>query len=75
MILIGGDVGYDNGNLHCYYSWDLFLNTFEQEFADMDRIVPFIFSIGNHDVGFNDYADYNITVNDENGPLYFTYFP
>jgi hypothetical protein len=41
----------------------------------MNRIIPFIFSVGNHDVGFNDYAFYNITVSDERGPLYFTYFP
>lgn len=30
VILIGGDVAYDNGNPHCYYSWDLFLNIFEE---------------------------------------------
>jgi len=23
--LIGGDIAYDNGNVHCYYSFDLLL--------------------------------------------------
>jgi hypothetical protein len=32
VILIGGDVAYDNGNKHCYYSWDLMLWAFEKEF-------------------------------------------
>lgn len=73
--MIGGDVAYDNGMAYCYYSWDLFLKTFEEEFNEINRIIPFIFSPGNHDVGFNDNANYNITVSDENGPLYFTYFP
>ena len=31
--------------------------------------------MGNHDVGFNDYSNYNISVSDEDGPLYFTYYP
>lgn len=30
IILIGGDIAYDNGNIHCYYSFDLFLDLFEQ---------------------------------------------
>jgi len=41
----------------------------------MNRIIPFVFSVGNHDVGFNDYPLFNITVSEELGPLYFTYFP
>ena len=28
-ILIGGDIAYDNGNVHCYYSFDLLLSAFE----------------------------------------------
>jgi hypothetical protein len=28
-LLIGGDIAYDNGNIHCYYSYDLMLNDFE----------------------------------------------
>ncbi|KAM3138487.1 hypothetical protein pb186bvf_009401 [Paramecium bursaria] len=75
IILIGGDVTYDNGHIHCYYSNDLFLSIFEEQFDYMDRVVPFILSVGNHDVGFNDYANYNITVSDDYGPLYFVLFP
>jgi predicted MPP superfamily phosphohydrolase len=75
VILIGGDIAYDNGNIHCYYSYDTFLWAFEHEFQELNRIVPFIFSIGNHDIGFNSLANYNITVSPQHGPLYFTYFP
>lgn len=74
-ILIGGDVGYDNGIKHCYYSWDLLLETFEQQFTQVGRLIPFIFSVGNHDVGYNDNANYNITVSEEEGPYYFSFFP
>lgn len=59
----------------CYYSTDTFLFAFEEQQVKMNRIVPFIFSVGNHDVGFNSMADYNITVSDEDGPYYFSYFP
>jgi len=52
IIIIGGDIAYDNANHYCYYSWDLFLWAFENEFKIMNRTVPFIFSVGNHDVGF-----------------------
>ena len=53
VILIGGDIAYDNGNRHCYYSWDLMLSKFEEQFGKLNRLVPFILSVGNHDVGFN----------------------
>lgn len=33
LILIGGDIAYDNGNIHCYYSWDLMLWEFEKGFS------------------------------------------
>ena len=32
IILIGGDIAYDNGKLDCYYAWDLFFWDFEEEF-------------------------------------------
>ena len=29
VILIGGDVSYDDANKNCYYSWDTMLWSFE----------------------------------------------
>jgi hypothetical protein len=37
--------------------------------------VPIIVAVGNHDVGLNSMSGANITVNSEDGPLYFMYFP
>lgn len=75
IILVGGDLAYENANPHCYYSWDLFLNVFEAEFKKLSRIVPFIFSVGNHDVGYVSSANLNVTMTDEKAPFYFTFFP
>jgi hypothetical protein len=75
VIIIGGDVAYDNGNKHCYYSWDLMLWDFEAEFKQIGRIIPFIFSVGNHDVGKSSMSSVNLTVSPQDGPLYFTNFP
>lgn len=64
LILIGGDVAYDNANPYCYYCWDLLLYAFEAEFKKLGRVVPFIFSVGNHDVGYVASATLNITLTD-----------
>ena len=58
----------------CYYSWDTFFDTFEEYFQKIDRVVPMILSVGNHDVGFNSLADVDIEIN-EDGPFYFVYLP
>ncbi|KAL4504501.1 hypothetical protein ABPG72_009947 [Tetrahymena utriculariae] len=76
VIMLGGDVGYDNGFKECYYSWDIFYDSFEQNvFEKTGRIIPLIFAIGNHDAGWNALGQYNTTVNAEHGPLYFTWAP
>ena len=73
--MIGGDVAYDNGNKHCYYSWDLMLWSFEQEFQEVGRIIPFLFAVGNHDVGFNSLAEVDFTVSYKTGPYFFSFSP
>ncbi len=32
LIMIGGDIAYDDGMSTCYYSWDTFLGMFEDSF-------------------------------------------
>lgn len=73
IILIGGDLAYDNGLPTCYYSYDMFLNMLASINPSSGRLIPYMFSIGNHDVGFNAMqapSDYDVTKN-----LYYTYFP
>lgn len=73
-VIIGGDVAYDNGMSACYFSWDLFMNQFSAVDIKLNRLVPIVLSVGNHDVGFNSISEVNITVT-ERGPWYFVFYP
>ena len=57
VILIGGDIAYDDGMDTCFYSWDNFYNIFEDLNRNVSRIVPIVLTVGNHDVGFDALAD------------------
>ncbi|CAD8101932.1 unnamed protein product [Paramecium primaurelia] len=50
-INIGGDVAYDNGFIQCTTCWDKFLDLYENLCKQKGKLIPLIFSIGNHDVG------------------------
>lgn len=65
VILVGGDVAYDNAILHCFYSWDLMLSAFENAILPMGRLVAIVVAVGNHDVGLHSMAYSNITVSAE----------
>jgi len=71
-ILVGGDMAYDNGMRSCYYSIDLFLNMFERINQQASRIIPLMFAIGNHDIGFNAFQDGPVDTAEN---LYYIYFP
>jgi len=53
VIILGGDTVYDDGMRSCYYSWDNFYSMFEPVYEKLNRLVPLVMSIGNHDVGFD----------------------
>jgi metallophosphoesterase superfamily enzyme len=75
-IIIGGDDAYDDGYKTCYYSWDTVYYLFEEINQKLKRLVPLVFSIGNHDVGYHALADVKINFDDvENVPYYFTFNP
>jgi hypothetical protein len=74
VIIIGGDVAYDDGEHTCYFTWDHFFDSFTLSTLTAGRLVPFLFSVGNHDVGMNTYSGRNLTIS-EKGPLYVVFFP
>ena len=71
-IIVGGDISYDNGMKSCYYSMDLFIRMFDDVNAQVKRLVPLIFSVGNHDIGFNAFQDGVIDVTEN---MYYIFFP
>ncbi len=75
VILLGGDTVYDDGMRNCYYSWDNFYHMFEALFDRIGRIIPIVFTVGNHDVGFNALADVVVDRSMANTPLFFVYNP
>lgn len=76
MILIGGDNAYDDGMNTCFYSWDDMYELFEELNNRVDRLVPLVLSIGNHDVGYDALSDVKIDFNDPTDlPYYFLFNP
>ena len=75
IIMLGGDIVYDNGFPTCYESWDSFYSAFDfYAFTPNNRIIPFILSVGNHDIGLNAISNVNRSANAK-GPLYFAWNP
>lgn len=74
VIVIGGDVAYDDGEHSCYFTWDHFFDSFTLATLTSGRLIPFLFSVGNHDVGMNPMNGRNLTIS-ERGPLYAVFFP
>jgi|JI6StandDraft_1071083.scaffolds.fasta_scaffold02838_14 hypothetical protein len=74
VVIIGGDISYDDAMSTCYYSWDNYYEIFEGLNNKLGRLVPMILTVGNHDVGFDALA--NVTVKpDKEGPFFFTFHP
>ena len=72
VIVIGGDIVYDNGNINCYYCWDYYLELFGTLNNKVGRLVPIILAVGNHDLGINSHQFRDI---DKNENLFFRFFP
>lgn len=53
IIILGGDTVYDDGMRSCFNSWDEFYSMFDYVNQKVDRIIPLILTVGNHDVGFD----------------------
>ena len=53
IIIIGGDVAYDNNIPACAYTWDFFLKQMETISNQVGYVVPLALALGNHDAGLN----------------------
>jgi hypothetical protein len=78
LIMIGGDVAYDNNVPTCYRPWDYFLINLPYDkydpITDTTRIVPLLMSVGNHDMGVYSYAGVDIKHNTHE-PVFKHWFP
>lgn len=75
IIILGGDIAYDDADRSCYYSWDTVYRMFEPVYEELDRLIPIVMSIGNHDVGFDALTDNKMAQTSEDYPLFFVYNP
>lgn len=53
MIILGGDNAYDDAMRTCFYSWDDLYDMLDTLNVKLNRMVPLILTIGNHDVGYD----------------------
>jgi hypothetical protein len=75
IIILGGDTVYDDAMRTCFYSWDEFYSMFDVVNKKLDRIVPLILTIGNHDIGFDALTENRISTSRDEYPLFFVYNP
>lgn len=76
MLILGGDNAYDDGMRTCFDSWDDLYDMLDTLNARLNRLVPLILTIGNHDVGYNALADVKLDFDDiDNLPYYFLFNP
>lgn len=75
-ILVGGDNVYDDAMRTCFYSWDNAYDLFDEVNCKLNRLVPLVFSVGNHDVGYHAMSGNTIDFTDEyNMPYFFMFNP
>jgi len=75
VLIIGGDLAYDDGHASCYHTLDKTMSMLQNLINEkLGRLVPLIVAVGNHDIGWKSLAKVNKDVT-ENGPTYLTGFP
>lgn len=75
VIILGGDTVYDDAMRSCFFSWDEFYSMFDTVNTKLDRIVPLILTVGNHDIGFDALTDNYMRTSQDEYPLFFVYNP
>jgi len=78
LIMVGGDTAYDQNAPSCFRAWDYLLKSLPIYKHNFDkktvRIVPILFSTGNHDLGMST-LDGNVLRHNSHEPVFKHYFP
>ena len=78
LIMIGGDIAYDNNMPNCFYVWDHLLKNIPYNHYDpvtnSTRVAAFIMGVGNHDMGVHSFSNGGIN-HDAHQPVYKHWFP
>lgn len=74
VIILGGDLAYDNGMCTCYFAWDYLFRDLDEVNKQNGRLVPIVSAIGNHDAGLDSLNGKNLKVTTD-GPFYMVFFP
>lgn len=78
LVMIGGDIAYDQNDPKCFRAWDYLLRSLPISVEDPEtstiRIVPVSFSTGNHDLGATSYSDVELRENTHE-PVFKHFFP
>ena len=78
LIFVGGDIAYDNAFPEWYRWYDNLLLHLPYQVKDENsktiRIIPLIFSTGNHDLGVNSFSGHKFQF-DDTTPAFKHYFP
>jgi len=78
LVMIGGDIAYDQNDPKCFRAWDYLLRSLPISVLDNStntiRVVPVLFSTGNHDLGATSYSPVVLREN-EHEPVFKHFFP
>jgi len=78
LIMMGGDISYDNNFPECYRATDTILrqvpHNVRNSHDNRTRLIPMIKAAGNHDFGVNSGGDVDIKTN-KHEPLFKHYYP
>ena len=80
IILIGGDVAYDNNFSTWFYCYDYILKRLnylrKNDDVNATRVIPLIMAVGNHDLGVNAYSGRDLLQDeDDSRPVFKHFFP
>lgn len=79
LFMIGGDVAYDQNNPNCFRAYDYLMRDLIpmqklNKNTNTIRIIPMMFSMGNHDLGMNAYSGWSLK-HTESEPVIKHYYP
>ena len=75
VMIIGGDIAYDDAVRSCYYSWDSYYSLFQPVYQKLNRLIPMVLTLGNHDIGFDSLSNNKYARTSEDLPLFFIFNP